>query len=33
LGNPIVLPPVDAEEDWVSEIKYKEHEADMAGVV
>ncbi len=33
LGNPIVLPPIDAEEDWVSNIKHQEHEADMAGVV
>jgi len=32
MGNPIVLPPPAAEEDWVAEIKTDAHKADMAGV-
>ncbi|MFM2305778.1 MAG: hypothetical protein RLZZ367_447 [Bacteroidota bacterium] len=31
LGNPIVLPPVVADEDWVEDIKVKDHTTDMAG--
>lgn len=31
LGNPIVLPPAVADEDWVEDIKVKDHTSDMAG--
>lgn len=33
LGNPIVLPPAVADEDWVEDIKVKDHTTDMAGAV
>lgn len=31
LGNPIVLPPAVADEDWVNTVNIKEHKDDLAG--
>ena len=31
LGQPLVLKPLVADEDWVGEIKVQEHQTDMAG--
>jgi hypothetical protein len=30
LGNPVILPPLTKDKDWVSAINVKEHKDDMA---
>ena len=32
LGNPVVLPPIEADKDWVANVNVKQHREDMAAV-